>query len=353
MQVAHAAGTETAGNIAGGTATELANLLQMFIAKIPLFIAAALVIFLAFLAAKIARSIVENKLAESGIEEEHKEVQILGGRMTYSGILVLGITVGLKIAGIDLTTILAAVAFGIGFALKDLIMNFLAGIMILVGRHFTIGDFIKVGSTIGKVVEIQSRTTVLQAIDGTKVIVPNADLFKKQVVSFTSNPFRRIELIVGVDYRTNLENALKICMDTMKHTEGILAEPKPAVLVDDFAESSINLKLRAWVDSRGGWVKVKSDLVKNIKTRFDQYGIVIPWPIRTLSYDKDQKYSEKKFVEQNLGSAEIPLKPNQAAQPKSAVQTTFTAVSPVKVATETVPVQVDDEQPLKPLNEQM
>lgn len=344
MYVAYAAGTETAGNIAGGTATELANLLQMFIAKIPLFIAAALVVFLAFLAAKIARRMVENKLAESGIEEEHKEVQILGGRMTYSGILVLGITVGLKIAGIDLTTILAAVAFGIGFALKDLIMNFLAGIMILVGRHFTIGDFIKVGNTIGKVVEIQSRTTVLQAIDGTKVIVPNADLFKKQVVSFTSNPFRRIELIVGVDYRTNLENALKICMDTLKHTEGILAEPKPAVLVDDFAESSINLKLRAWVDSRGGWVKVKSDLVKNIKTRFDQYGIVIPWPIQTLSYDKDQKYSEKKFIEPNRG---------EKAQPKSTVQTTFTAVSPVKVATETVPVQVDDEQPLKPLNEQM
>lgn len=318
--------------IAGETANQLANLIQLVIGKIPLWIAAFVVISLSFLAAKIVRTIVINKMAEKGIEEEHEEIQILGGRMAYAGILILGITIGLKIAGIDLTTILAAVAFGIGFALKDLIMNFLAGVMILLSRHVGIGDFISVGGTLGKVEEIQSRVTVLKAIDGTKVIVPNSELFKKQVTSYTSNPFRRIDLIVGVDYRTNLENALRVSMKTLKTTKGVLKEPAPAVLVNDFGESAISIKIKAWVDSKGGWLKVKSDLILNLKSNFDKYGINIAWPIRTIIYDKDIEKAEKmieeeKTAEKEPSSNDVPAIP-QAQQVLQTVEVEANEKSP-------------------------
>lgn len=335
-----------ASEVPGETASELARLFQMILTKIPLWIAAFIIILLSIVVAKIVRKIVENKMAEKGIEEEHQELQILGGRITYMVILTIGITVALKIAGIDLTTILAAVAFGIGFALKDLIMNFLAGIMILVGRHFTIGDFINVGGTVGKVVEIQSRVTVLQAIDGTRVIVPNSELFKNQVTSFTSNPFRRLEVPVGVEYRSDLENVVKVCMSAIKKTKGILIEPKPGVLVDEFGESSINLKIRAWVDAKAGWLKIKSALVMNIKKEFDKYNIVIPWPIRTVIYDKDQDYVEK-IIEEEKITAEVTSPAFQV------IQTPETAVV-VPAAAQTVPVTAKEEenQPLKPLGEQ-
>ena len=298
MLTAYASSANTANQVASDTTLELAKLLQLVITKIPLWIAAAIMIFASVIVAKIVRSMVESKLAEKGVGEEHQELQILGGRMAYTVMLVLGITAGLKVAGIDLTSIIAAGAFGIGFALKDLIMNFLAGIMILLSRHFTIGDFINIGGTLGKVVEIQSRVTILQAIDGTKVIVPNADLFKKQVTSYTSNPFRRIEIIVGVDYRHDLKNVLKICNKIVKETKGVLIEPKPAILVDDFGYHSVKIKIKAWVDAKGGWLKVKSRLVTNIKETFDEYGIVIPWPIRTIAYDKDSERVEKKLEEE-------------------------------------------------------
>ncbi|MFH1218558.1 MAG: mechanosensitive ion channel family protein [Candidatus Peregrinibacteria bacterium] len=298
------------------TTSEIVKLVEIVVTRIPLWIAAFIVLVLTIITAKIARRVVMNKLAERGIEEEHKELQIVSGRMTYSGVLVIGITVALKIAGIDLTTIIAAGAFGIGFALKDMIMNFLAGIMILVGKHFVIGDFISIGSTIGKVEEIQSRVTILKAIDGTKVIVPNAQLFKKQIISFTSNPFRRIEIVVGVDYRHNLENVLKICLDTTINTEGILLEPKPAVLVSDFGESGISIKIKAWVDSRSGWVKIKSELAKNIKSEFDKYGIRIPWPIRTIANDNEMKLSEKMFQEAQVAKQETPKQETPIQAPK-------------------------------------
>ncbi|MBT4916826.1 mechanosensitive ion channel family protein [Candidatus Peregrinibacteria bacterium] len=344
MNTAYAvSATDSANQVASGTASELAKLIELVITKIPLWIAAVIVIMLSFVAAKIARKIVENKLAEKGIEEEHEELQILGGRLVYSGVVTLGFTMGLKIAGIDLTTILAAVAFGIGFALRDLIMNFLAGIMILVGRQIGIGDFINVGGTKGKVTEIQSRVTILQSFDGTKVIVPNADLFKKQVESYTSNPFRKITIAVGVDYRNKLENVIKVCMSTTKHTKGILAKPKPAVVVDSFGDNAINIKIKAWVDSKSGWVKIKSELVTNIKNSFDQYGITIPWPITTLAYDKDSTINETEFIE--------PEAPETAPAPVAQVAAPIPAPEAVTVDNPVAQPAEADEQPLKPLGE--
>lgn len=316
----------TAEDVASGTAAELARLLETVITRIPLFIAAIIVIVLTVIVAKVARRVVENKLAEKGIDQEHQELQILGGRMTSTVIIVLGVTMALKIAGIDFTTIIAAAAFGIGFALRDLIMNFLGGVMILASRHFTIGDYISVGNTVGRVMEIQSRVTVLQANDGTKVIVPNSVIFRKQVTSLTSNPFRRIELDVTVDYRHNIENVLKVCMNAAKQTKGVLIEPKPAVIVDEFIDKGVTLKVRVWVESRGGWVRIKSALAQNLKKTLDQYGIRMSWPVNVNVEDKDMPIAEK------------------AVEPAAPAPTT----APAPVAQE---VPVSDE-PLKPLSEQ-
>ena len=350
MLTAYAAAANS--DIPGETANKLAQLFELMISKIPLWIAAFIILILTFVAAKIARTIVENKMAEKGIEEEHKEVQILGGRMTYTVILTLGITIALKIAGIDLTTIIAAVAFGIGFALKDMIMNFLAGVMILVGRHFTIGDFIRIGGTLGRVVEIQSRVTILQAIDGTKVIVPNAEMFTKQVTSLTGNPFRRIDILIRVEYRSNIENILKIATHVLKTSKGVLLEPKPAVLIYEFGEGTVTIKLRAWVNSRGGWLKIKSEIMLNLKREFHKHDIAIPFPLRNIIYDKDEKYEEKLFEE----SENVPAEKKDAAGAavSSVIGNSVTGTDTATATTIPAPVIVENdefEQPLKPLSE--
>ena len=277
-----------ATKVAGETQGELMNFVEQAVTKVPLWIAAFILFVFTFFAAKLIRSYVENKIEEKGIEEEHKEIPILAGRATYATVMIIGVTAALKVAGIDITSIIAAVAFGLGFALKDLIMNFLAGIMILMSRQFTIGDFIKIEETIGQVVEIQSRATILRAFDGTKIIVPNADLFTNQVTSYTSNPFRRFEIEVGVDYRTDLRNAVQICTDATNKTTGVLAEPATTVIVSEFADSAITLVVKAWCESRAGFIKIRSDVMHNLKEKLDEANIVIPWPIRTIAYDKEQ-----------------------------------------------------------------
>jgi small-conductance mechanosensitive channel len=291
VQTAYAQVSGTA--VAGETESQLQGLLDFFIVKIPSFIAAFIVFVLFFFIAKAIKGIVENKMSQRF--EEHKEMQILAGRTASTTTLIIGTTVALNIAGIDLTVIIAAVGFGIGFALKDIIINFLAGIFTLAQKQYTIGDYIQVDETIGQVKEIQARATILYALDGTRVIVPNAELFTKQVVSFTSNPFRRIEVAVGVEYATDLNLAIKTCHEALKHTEGILIEPKPAVLTMEFGESSINLVVRGWVESKGPWLAIRSALAIQIKKEFDKVGISIPFPIRTVVYDKDAQAEKENY----------------------------------------------------------
>jgi len=279
------ASAQVGTKVTGETSEQLAGVLDFVIVKIPSFIAAFVVFVLFFLIAKAIKGIVENKMADKF--EEHKEMQILAGRTASTATIIIGATVSLNIAGIDLTVIIAAAGFGIGFALRDIITNFLAGMMILAQKHFTIGDFIKVNGTMGKIIDIQARATVLQSIDGTRVIVPNAQLFSNQVTSFTSNPFRRIEVNVCAAYGEDIELAIKTCYAVVQHTKGVLLEPKPVVLVKEWGANNIDMVVRAWVDSRSAWLKIKSNLTVSLLKAFDEMNIRYDFQRVTLDYDKD------------------------------------------------------------------
>lgn len=345
----------TAAGVTNDTVEKVAWIVDLVTSKIPLWIAAFILIMATILLAKIVRGIIESRISDK-LGDENQEMQLLGGRITYAVILTLGVTVALKIAGIDLTTIIAAVGFGIGFALRDLIMNFLAGIMILMSRQFTIGDFIKVNGTLGKIVEIKSRNTVLRAIDGTRVIVPNADLFNNQVISMTSNPFRRIEVESAIDYRVNMEHATKVCMDAIKKTKGVLLEPKPAVIYTGFGDSNIDMKVRCWVSSRSAWLKIKSELIKNIMDEYNRTGVTFAYNTVNLVYDKENPVKEdlsdmkkvvKKSPDVTVTLQKTPVVTNEI--PVNPVPQTPGLETPV-LAAEPV-IAEDDDQPLKPLAE--
>ena len=314
IQTAFAQVGSTATDVKDETSAQLSGVLDFIIVKIPSFIAAIIVFAIFFLLSKAIKGIVESRMATAF--EEHKEIQILTGRTAAATTLILGATVALNIAGIDLTVIIAAAGFGIGFALKDIITNFLSGIMILAQKHFTIGDFIKVNGTMGKIIDIQARATILKAIDGTKVIVPNGELFSNQVKSFTSNPFRRIEIPVCVAYGENVELAIKTCYAIVRHTKGILLEPKPGVLVTQWGDNNVDMVVRAWVDSRSPWLKTKSDLTVSLLKGFDQMNIRYDFKRVTIDYDKDvsAKFEESKTAEQHLPEWLSQVKESKAVQ---------------------------------------
>lgn len=272
------------------TATASGDAVSSFLAyiwnRLDNWIAAIIVVVFSVYFAKMIRKIVLNKVTEK-MGDEHEDVLVLVGRATFAGVLAVGVTIGLKVGGIDLTALIAAVGFGIGFALQDIIMNFIAGVLILASRQFTIGDFIEVDGTLGKVKEIQARATILQAVDGTKIIVPNADLFTNKVTSFTTNPYRRIEIVYGIDYRSDIGKAMNIMLAVVKSDVKVLKKPAPSVVLGEFGDSSINFKIRFWVESRSKWVQLKSDMHRALKDALEKAGIDMPFNTMNLVLDKD------------------------------------------------------------------
>ncbi|PIQ77586.1 hypothetical protein COV82_03730 [Candidatus Peregrinibacteria bacterium CG11_big_fil_rev_8_21_14_0_20_46_8] len=287
---------ESGDQIRGGVADKLAEFITNIFAQIPSWIAGGILFLLTFVAAKIVKASVEARISAK-VDQEHEEIIILSGRISYFTTILIGITVALKVAGIDLTAVLAAVGFGIGFALRDLIMNFLAGVMILVSRQFTIGDIIKVGETTGKVVEIQTRATIIRAFDGTKVIVPNAEIFKNAVTSYTTNPTRRIEIPIYIYYSTNIKYAMKCALEIARQHPMVLKKPEPKVIAQEFDDSSINLSVRFWVSSTASWLQIKSEMMHMLHEQLPQKGIDAPYPIYHLETEADTKTDTQKAEE--------------------------------------------------------
>lgn len=262
------------------------NILGFVLQSLPLWITAIVVFVLSLGVGIMVKSVVESRLAAK-VENEHQEVMIIAGRVAFVGVAVIGTTISLAIAGINITTLLAAVGFGISFGLQDTISNFVAGIAILASRPFTIGDWIKVNGTKGKVVEIRTRATYLTTYDGLRLIVPNAELYKSQVLSYTSNPMRRLKVPVYCRYGVSIQDVIKICIKEVKKDARIFLEPKANVVITDLADSYIALEVRFWVDSKSLWRRIESKIFMSIQNRLEEAGLDSPYAITSLSFEKD------------------------------------------------------------------
>lgn len=303
--------------VTSGTGDELGKLVTNFLLQIPLWIAAILVGIFTYIIAILARKAIEGKLAQNGIAEEHKEVQIVASRSTFFIVLVIGITVALSIVGIDLKPIVAAGAFGLGFALQDIIMNMISGMFILASRHYTIGDIIKVEGVSGKIEEIQTRATIIKGFDGTRIVVPNAQLFKNVVISKTSNPYRKVTFIMGVDYSADLRQAMDLTLAVVKSVPLVLKKPKPKVIFYEWGDYSINFRINVWINSRGGkLITVKNEVMMALSEAYNDSGINIPYPIQTIQLDKSEEEElSKEEIEQKIADIKAKLKAKNKAKP--------------------------------------
>ncbi len=254
----------------------------------------AFVVFLcSFLVAGLVSKLVANRIASKAKYDIHEEVLILLERSVYFTIVILGAVIAFRIVGIDLSSIIGFLGLGIGFAFKDLLANFIAGVVILTQKKFKIGDLIKVGGRIGTITEIDVRTTDVKSLDGTLLVIPNSDMLTNVVQNFTANAFRRISLKVGVEYATPLDKAIDVATKAVYKVEKVVKEPATQVMAMEFSDSSIDLEVRFWVDSQMNWVQIQSEVIQNIRRDFDNAEIKIPFPIRTLEVKQAKTEEEK------------------------------------------------------------
>ena len=267
----------------------LEGLFNFVVKNIDNWIAGIIIVVLSWIIAKMVAGSIKREIIKKKGDDVQESVLILVERITTITILTVGITVAAAINGLNFTAVLGALSLGIGFALKDIIGNFISGIIMLSQDRVRIGDFIKVKDILGTIVSIDTRATILQAIDGTEVVIPNQSMLNETLISYSTNPFRRIELVVGVDYKSNLPMVTTLIKGIMDKDKNIIPKPTSQVIVDEFGDSSINLIIRFWIDSHDNWVEIRSNLANKIKKSFDEVGVNIPFPIRTLKLDENDR----------------------------------------------------------------
>jgi len=247
-------------------------------------LAIAAVIFVGgFLANKLSNILISKSVDHRGGDKHAKKS---AKRLSAYVIFPLTFIAILGVFGVPLSALGAAVGLiglGLSFALQDIIANFISGVLIMVNRPFKIGDQIEAGGEEGTIEDIKTRATEVKTYDGRKVIIPNSDLYSKQVINNTGYGDRRLNVIVGISYDDDIKKAKELAEEVLNEAETVEEQPEPQVLVDELGGSSVNLKLRGWTDNRrANIVSAGSEVTQLVKEKYDEAGIDIPYPIRTV-----------------------------------------------------------------------
>lgn len=207
-------------------------------------------------------------------------IQHFVGGLAYWGLLIFVCIAALGQLGIQTASFVAvigAAGLAVGLALQGSLSNFAAGVLILIFRPFKIGDFVEIAGTSGVVHKIQVFTTELHTADNKKVIIPNAGVTSGNIVNYSANDTRRVDLVFGIGYDDNIDKAKAILERIVNADSRVLKDPAVTIAVVELADSSVNFVTRPWVKKEDYW-GVFFDLTENVKKAFDAEGISIPYP---------------------------------------------------------------------------
>lgn len=211
-------------------------------------------------------------------------LQNIIGRAIQAAVVLAGILVALDL--LEATALVGAVAgtaglagLAVGFAFKDIVENYLAGVLLAVRRPFDQNDHVVVEGFEGKVVRLTPRETILMTLDGNHVRLPNATVFRSPMTNYTRNPRRRFQFDAGVGPIDDLALARELGIEVLNEMEGVLDDPAPEALVMELGDSTVTVRFMGWVDQRSAaFGRVRSEAIRLIKLRLEGAGVTLPSP---------------------------------------------------------------------------
>jgi small conductance mechanosensitive channel len=261
----------------------LRQFLRDTIAQLPALIGALLVIGLTWLLAVSIRRIV---MAGAGHWEVDHNSKVLVSRLGYGSVWILGAVVALGVLGLNLATLvgtLGLTSVAIGFSLRDVLSNYFSGIILLASRPFRLGDQILIQDYEGTVTQIQLRATTIQTYDGRMVYIPNQTVFNASIINNMMATVRRSAITVGIDYAVDISTAKQIIREAVLSTECVEAEPPPEILVWELGNSTVNIQVRVWVNSRRlPFLESTSQVAQAIKEALQEAHIKAPGDMLTI-----------------------------------------------------------------------
>lgn len=275
------------------------------IIMLPNLVLALIVFLIFFLVAGWLKFLVKR------VTRRHRQARNLGlvlGRLSQGITVLIGLFVALSIvipsfkAG-DLIQLLGISGVAIGFAFRDILQNFLAGILILLTEPFQIDDQIIFKGFEGTVENIQTRATTIRTYDGRRVVVPNSDLFTTSVTVNTAFEHRRMEYDVGIGYGDDIHRAKELILEAIASVDGVLKNPAPDALVVELAASTVNIRARWWVQPprRAETLDSLDKVLTAIKQKLTINGIDLPFPTQQILFHDQTEETDGDRSQQREG----------------------------------------------------
>ena len=231
--------------------------------------------------AKIISRWIETALIKSRVD---KTLAKFVKNLSQIVLLVFVVMAALAPLGVETTqfaVVVGAAGLAIGLALQGSLANFASGFLMIIFRPFKVGDFIEAAGVKGTVKEIRIFNTIVNTPDNIRVIIPNAQITGGNILNYTTNGTRRVDLVIGVSYEDDLKKAKTIIEGVLVQDERVLQDPKPNVAVFELGDSSVNFVVRPWVNSADYW-DTYFDMTAKIKLALDKNDITIPFPQRDV-----------------------------------------------------------------------
>ena len=193
----------------------------------------------------------------------------------------------------------------LGFAFKDIAENYISGILLSLRRPFSPGDHVVIDTREGKVVALDSRATTLMTLDGSQLRLPNALVFKSVVLNYSVNPKRRFEFSMILDAGQSIRRAQALAMEVIGAVDGVLTDPGPSSLVQEYAPSGITLRFFGWIDQRGSDLgKVRSEAIRQVKVAYGKAGVHAPRTVSHVILARETGTHEPAAMHVEAGSAD-------------------------------------------------
>ena len=241
-----------------------------------------LTLFAFWILARLVARAVRNAVKRArGMSSLLRDFVVIMARRT---IIVIGLIVALGQLEIDISPLIAAIGaagFVIAFALQGTLSNFASGLLILIYRPYDVGDVVDVAGVSGVVESMSLMTTTIKSFDNQRIVVPNNSIWGNVITTATGYPTRRVDLVFGIGYEDDYDKARDILLDIVSSHPKVLKDPEPNVKVHELADSSVNLICRPWTKTEDYWA-VYWDVMREVKKRFDEEGVSIPFPQRDI-----------------------------------------------------------------------
>jgi small conductance mechanosensitive channel len=196
-------------------------------------------------------------------------------------ILFVSVASMVGIATTSFIAVLGAAGLAVGLALQGSLGNFAGGVLILIFKPYKVGDLIEALGHVGVVKEVQIFNTILVTPLNETIVIPNGPMSNNSLVNYTAEGSRRIDLLIGISYDSDIDKAKKVLLEVMNDDDKVLGTPAPFVGVDSLADSSVNLAVRPWCNNENYW-DVYFGITEKAKKALDENNISIPFPQRDV-----------------------------------------------------------------------